>query len=73
MERICDVNADALKDLIDQASRAGSDDGICPVNVAFEISERVLVESCGKGVMCRDGMRQVNLILGDRKRQGQGR
>ncbi len=65
MEFICEVTDEVLKDLVDQASRAASDETVCPVETAFLISEEAIKASCGKGVMCRDGLRQVNLILKD--------
>lgn len=65
MERICDVTDEALKELVDMASRAGEDETVCPVDVACKIAEKTLANTCGKGVMCRDGFRQVFLITKD--------
>lgn len=65
MERICNVTADTLKDLITLADQAGLDTGVCPVETAFKIAKEAVKESCGKGVMCRDGLRQLYLILED--------
>ena len=65
MDRICEVKDEVLKELVDMASRAATDDAVCPVETAYLIAEKTLQETCGKGVMCRDGMRQVYLILKD--------
>ncbi|MCR4842097.1 MAG: 4Fe-4S binding protein [Eubacterium sp.] len=65
MDRICQVTDDELKELVAMAERAGTDEEVCPVETAYLIAERTLARTCGKGVMCRDGMRQVYLILKD--------
>ncbi len=65
MEKICNVTDESLKDLIELAGKAGSDTGVCPVETAFLIAEKSIKMTCGKGVMCRDGLRQFYLILED--------
>lgn len=74
MKRICEVSADALKELAGFASHAagqttdpvtGQETAVCPVDAARRIAEKALEASCGKGVMCRDGLRQISLIVGD--------
>lgn len=65
MDRICSVTDEVLKELVDTAAKAGEDTGVCPVDAAFEIVKKAVEVSCGKGVMCRDGLNQVYLIVGD--------
>ena len=65
MERICDVTDESLKALVEESKNAGPDTGVCPVEASLKIATEALKNSCGKGVMCRDGLRQVYLILAD--------
>lgn len=74
MDKICNRNDDVLQELLTQAGSAGlqaadsgeaQETGICPVDLARRIAERTVEAGCGKGVMCRDGMRQILLILRD--------
>ena len=65
MERICGVTDEALKELVDLAAQVESDASLCPVDVSYRIVKEGLKNSCGKGVMCRDGLRQVFTILQD--------
>ena len=65
MDRICNVTDESLKNMVDMAQRVDTDDAVCPVETAYLIAEETIKQSCGKGVMCRDGMRQIYLILKD--------
>ena len=65
MKRICDISAESLNDLLDLSAKAGPDTGVCPVQTSYLILKETLKDACGKGVMCRDGMRQCYLIVGD--------
>ena len=65
MKRICDITAESLNELLDLSAKAGPDTGVCPVETSYKIAKETLKNACGKGVMCRDGMRQVYLILED--------
>lgn len=40
-------------------------EGICPVDWARSCIEIAYLNNCGKSVMCRDGMAQLRLIVGD--------
>jgi hypothetical protein len=74
VDKICNQSDAVLQDLLAQAGAAGRQTaepgaaqgtGICPVDLARQIAERTVEAGCGKGVMCRDGMRQILLILRD--------
>ena len=65
MKRICETDVACLKELLDRSGGAGPDTGICPVDCARWIAQEAVRGTCGKGVMCRDGMKQVFLILED--------
>ena len=65
MKRICDITAESLNEMLDLSAKAGTDTGVCPVQTSCRILEETLKNACGKGVMCRDGMRQCWLILED--------
>lgn len=54
----CQERADKLP-----ASSTGLPEGVCPVNWARELVAAARLEACGKSVMCRDGLWQVELIL----------
>ena len=64
MERICNITADGLSELLDKAARAGTD-GICPVMCTYEISKKAMEITCGQGGLCRDGLKQVYLAAED--------
>lgn len=64
MERICDISAGGLSELLDRASKAGTE-GICPVMCTYEIAKKAMEITCGRGVMCRDGLKQVYLAAED--------
>ena len=65
MEKICSVTSESLNELIELAAKAGEGTGVCPVETAYLIADKAIQQSCGKGVMCRDGLRQIWLILED--------
>lgn len=65
MKRICDITAESLNEMLDLSAKSGVDTGVCPVESAYLIAKETLKDACGKGVMCRDGMRQIYLITGD--------
>lgn len=38
---------------------------ICPVHWAMEVAETAMKQSCGQGTFCRDGLKQLYLIIRD--------
>ena len=40
-------------------------EGVCPVDWAKKCIDTAYTENCGKSVMCRDGMTQLHMIVGD--------
>ena len=65
MDRICEVSDEVIKELVATADKAGLDTGVCPVDAAYHIAQKVAEVSCGKGVFCREGMLQMFLIIED--------
>lgn len=59
MIKICDHAADILPDIEELQHKP---DTVCPVQMACEMARAARMESCGKDVMCRDGLAQVFLL-----------
>jgi ferredoxin len=59
-KKLCQERADKLPEL---SAIAAKPEGVCPVAWAKEIVSAARAEACGKSVMCRDGLWQVELIL----------
>lgn len=58
----CHVNAEHLPKLEEIVNKS---QGVCPVDWALQTVETARRETCGKDVMCRDGLHQIWLILSD--------
>ena len=55
----CEIKKDCLP------GRETLTEGMCPVRWAYDCVTVARNENCGKNVMCRDGMTQLQAILGD--------
>lgn len=69
MEPICDKTGELLPGLEELASLPEDQ---CAVHRAEQVAKTAFEASCGRDVMCRDGMRQLYLIIRDIA-QGKGR
>jgi ferredoxin len=58
----CEVRADILPDALEIAEPR---QGLCPVDWAYSCVKTAQRESCGLSVMCRDGLTQLSLLIGD--------
>lgn len=69
MDHICEKNG-ALLPLLGQGAALSEDQ--CAVHLAEQVARSAFEASCGRDVMCRDGMFQLYLIIHDIAR-GKGR
>lgn len=62
MIRICEMTADNLPS---ESEIVNKPDSVCPVRWAADVCNTARLATCGKGVFCRDGLRQLYLIAED--------
>lgn len=58
----CREYAKVLPDIAQIAEKA---EGVCPVDWTLKVVKAARSEACGKSVMCRDGLWQIELIIKD--------
>ncbi len=59
MIKICEKTAEILPSMDEILNKP---DDVCPVQWAVKVAETAMKNSCGKGVFCRDGLKQLYLI-----------
>lgn len=59
MIKTCEKSAEILPPIDEILNKA---DNVCPVQWAVKVAETAMKHSCGKGVFCRDGLKQLYLI-----------
>lgn len=59
MIKTCAKTAEILPSIDEILNKA---DNVCPVQWAVGVAETAMKNSCGKGVFCRDGLKQLYLI-----------
>ena len=59
MIKNCEKKADILPSAEEILNKA---EDVCPVKWAVEVAEKAMKNTCGRGVFCRDGMKQLYFI-----------